>query len=117
MQMGLIDTIVNIILGALITALWAYLARFVKEQRRANSLNQQFIRSMQRAEITRYFRIVVEEGKPITTEELEHLEKCYNAYHDAGNNGVGTLMYDRIHKHVVLITKMDTDDVKIGGTE
>lgn len=73
------------------------------------------MRSQQRAEIVRYFRIVVENGDPITMEEMEHLDACYNAYHANGGNGTGTLMYEKIKEHVHLVTKFT--DEKIGGTE
>jgi hypothetical protein len=114
-QMNMLESVVNLLLAAMVSGLWAYLARFVKEQRKANKLNEVSIRSMQRSEITRYFRMVVEEGKPVTVEEMEHLERCYNAYHEAGGNGTATLMYDRIKEHAIIVTKID--DIKVGGTE
>ena len=114
-QMNMVETIIDVLLTTIISGLWVYLARFVKEQRKANKLNADSIRSMQRAEIARYFRVVVEEHKPVTIEELEHLDKCYNAYHEGGNNGVGTLMYERIKEHALIVTRVE--DVKIGGTE
>ena len=117
MQMNMVETVVNVLLTVMIGGLWAYLVRFVKEQRKANKLNADSIRSMQRSEITRYFRLIVEEGKPVTVEEMEHLEKCYTAYHDNGGNGTATLMYERIKEHAIIVTRVDTSDFKIGGTE
>ena len=116
-QMNVMENVVNLILAAMISGLWAYLVRFVKEQRKANKLNADSIRSMQRSEITRYFRLIVEERKPVTVEEMEHLEKCYTAYHDNGGNGTATLMYERIKEHAIIVTRVDTSDFKIGGTE
>ena len=116
-QMNVLENVVNLILAAMISGLWAYLVRFAKEQRKANKLNADSIRSMQRAEITRYFRLIVEERKPVTVEEMEHLEKCYTAYHDNGGNGTATLMYERIKEHAVIVTRVDASDFKIGGTE
>lgn len=115
-QMNVIETVVNVVLAAMIGALWSYLAKFVREQREANKRNSESIRSMQRAELTRYFRMVVEEHKPVSVEEMEHLEACYGAYHANGGNGTGTLMYERIKKCAVIVTKVE-EPIKIGGTE
>ena len=104
-QVSIFETIVAGLTLAALLGMWAMLRRFVKEQRDVNEANKQFIRSMQRAEIVRYFRIVVEQGNPVTTEELEHLNACYKAYHDNGGNGTGTLMYERIRDHVHLVTE------------
>lgn len=115
-QMNLVENVVNVILGLMIGALWAYLARFVKEQREANKRNSMSIRSMQRSELTRYFRMVVEDKKPISVEEMSHIEACYEAYHANGGNGTGTLMYERIKECAYIVTKIE-EPVKIGGTE
>lgn len=109
-QMNMVETIIDLLLTTIISGLWVYLARFVKEQRKANKLNEASIRSMQRSEIMRYFRMIVEDGKPVTVEELDHLDKCYNAYHESGGNGTATLMYERIKQHAIIVTK-------IGGEE
>ena len=111
-QMNVLENVVNLVLAAMISGLWAYLARFVKEQREANKRNAESIRSMQRAEITRYFRLIVEEGKPVSVEEMEHLEKCYNAYHDNGGNGTATLMYERIKQNAVIVTRVEAPAAK-----
>lgn len=115
-QMNVFENVVNVILAAMISGLWAYLVKFVKEQREANSRNSESIRSMQRSELTRYFRMVVEEKQPISVEEMSHLEACYEAYHANGGNGTGTLMYERIQKCAVIVTKVE-EPIKIGGTE
>ena len=115
-QMNLAETIVNGILVLMIGALWGYLSKFVKEQREANKRNAMSIRSMQRSELTRYFRMVVEDKKPISMEEMTHVEACYKAYHANGGNGTGTLMYERIKECAHIVTKVD-EQVKIGGTE
>lgn len=91
---------------AALLGMWAMLRGFIKEQRKANEANRLSIRSMQRAEITRYFRMVVEECKPISPEEMSHLEACYEAYHESGGNGTGTLMYERICANAKLVTKI-----------
>lgn len=114
-QMNVFENVVNVILAAMIGALWSYLARFVKEQREANKRNSESIKSMQRAELTRYFRMVIEERKPVSVEEMQHLEKCYEAYRANGGDGTGALMYERIRKYAVIVTKVD--DEKIGGAE
>lgn len=99
-----------------LTGVFKMLRDFIKEQREANERNEEFRHSMQRAEIARTFRLVVEEGKPVTREELEHLEATYRAYSGDGQNGVGTLMYERIKQNAYIVTKVDKD-LKIGGTE
>lgn len=114
-QMNLAENIINVLLAAMIGALWSYLAKFVKEQREANSRNAESLKSMQRAELTRYFRMVIEERKPVSVEEMQHLEKCYEAYRANGGDGTGALMYERIRKYAVIVTKVD--DEKIGGAE
>lgn len=114
-QMNLAENIVNLLLAAMIGALWSYLAKFVKEQREANSRNAESLKSMQRAELTRYFRMVIEERKPVSVEEMQHLEKCYEAYRSNGGDGTGALMYERIRKYAVIVTKVD--DERIGGVE
>ena len=47
---------------------------------------------------------LVEQGNPITVEEMQHLESCYNAYHADGNNGVGTILYEKIRDHAIIKT-------------
>ena len=114
-QMNLAENIINVLLAAMIGALWSYLAKFVKEQREANSRNAESLKSMQRAELTRYFRMVIEERKPVSVEEMQHLEKCYEAYRANGGDGTGALMYERIRENAVIVTKVD--DERIGGVE
>ena len=103
------------VLGTLMVTSLLYLVKklntFAKEQRASNERTRRFERSMQRAEINRYFRIVVEQGNPISPEELSHLESCYKAYHEDGGNGVGTLMWERIYEHVKLVTTVDEKEV------
>lgn len=106
LQISIFESVVAGLTLAALIGMWAMLRRFIKEQRTVNAANKRFVRSMQRAEIVRYFRIVVEQGNPVTTEELEHLDSCYNAYHDNGGNGTGTLMYKRIIDHAYLVTKL-----------
>lgn len=103
-QISLFEAIVTSVLTAGMVSMFAMIWRFVKEQREVNEANRQFIRSMQRAEIIRYFRIVVEQDNPITSEEMDHLHDCYNAYHNTGGNGSGTFMYQKIIAHARLIT-------------
>lgn len=120
MEMAL-TILVSVISGltlAGLTGVMKMLRGFIKEQRAANERNDEFRHSMQRAEIARTFRFVVEEGKPVTREELEHLEATYRAYSGDGQNGVGTLMYERIKENAIIVTKVDvSNDIKIGGTE
>ena len=104
--MDALQTAITALIGVAVAGLWAYLASFVKEQRRANRANTEFQRSQQRAEIMRAFQRHVEDGKAISPDELAHLEACYEAYHANGGNGTGTLMYERIKEHAVLVTRI-----------
>ena len=52
----------------------------------------------------------MEQGNPITPEELSHLEACYEAYHNAGGNGTGTVMYERVMKHVKIVTTVQGEN-------
>lgn len=101
---SMLEICVTAFLTAMIGGMWTFLVRFAHRQKLANDASRDFERSMQRAEIIRYFRIVVEQGHPITTEELSHLESCYQAYHNAGGNGTGTVMYNRVMEHVKIVT-------------
>ena len=108
---GVLGTVLSGITVAAIGIIGKMLMTFIKEQRSENERSKQFERSMQRAEIIRYFRIVVEQGMPISPEELSHLESCYEAYHENGGNGVGTLMYERVREHAKLITQVAKEDM------
>ena len=103
-QISVFESVIGGVTLAAILGMWAMLLRFIKEQRKVNETNKMFIRSMQRAEIVRYFRIVVEQGNPITPTEMEHITSCYEAYHENGGNGTGTLMFNRISEYVRLMT-------------
>lgn len=103
-QISVFESVVGGLTLAALIGLWAMMRKFIKEQREANKANKMSIRSMQRAEILRYFRIVVEQGNPVSPEELSHLEACYNAYHESGGNGTGTLMYNRILENAKIVT-------------
>ena len=105
--LGVLATVLSGVLLAAVTWLVKTLNSFIKEQRAENENNNKFIRSMQRAEIIRYFRIVVEQGNPITPEELGHLTECYETYHDNGGNGSGTVMFNKILDHVHIVTTAD----------
>ena len=92
---------------AAVLAVWSALLKFIKEQKKVNELQADSIRSMQRAEIFRAFQRHVEDGVPMSPEELEHLERCYEAYKASGGNGTGTLMYEKVKTHATLVTKVD----------
>ena len=108
----IIGVAASVLSGSLLAAvMWLVrtLNAFIKEQREENENNKRFIRSAQRAEIIRYFRIVVEQGNPITPEELSHLTECYETYHANGGNGSGTVMFNKILDHVYIITTADNN--------
>ena len=104
--LGIIASVLSAIIVVILRKFGKDLSDFITEQKAQNVKNNEFQRSMQRAEIIRYFRIVVEQGQPISPEELEHLNKCYDAYHGNGGNGVGTIMYERICERVKLVTQV-----------
>ncbi len=104
---GVIGSVVSGLLLAAVLWMVRTLNGFIREQREENEANKKFIRSMQRAEIIRYFRIVVEQGNPITPEELSHLTECYESYHGTGGNGSGTVMFNKVLDHVRIVTTAD----------
>jgi len=104
---GIFGSVCSSIAVAAIVALWRMMRKFVREQREENKRNAEFRHSQELAEITRMFQRAVEDGKPVTHEELSHLEATYAAYHGDGCNGVGTMMYERIKEHAVLKTRAD----------
>lgn len=105
MLITIITGALTTLVGAGVLALFRRLTRFESAQREANALNAESIRSMQRAELMRMFERVVEDGKPVTVEDLEHIESCYKAYHASGGNGTGTMLYNRILEHAYVVTK------------
>ena len=107
---AILETVVSAAIGSALLALFRKLNKFMAEQREANRLNSESIRSMQRDAILRMYQSVVEEGKPITVEELDHLKKCYNSYHNNGGNGTGTYMYGKIIERAVMVTKAEGGD-------
>lgn len=107
MDAHIVSVVSSIVSGLTLAGLLAILKilrGFIKEQREVNQRNKEFEKSMQRSEINRYFRLVVEEGKPVSPEELSHLESSYNAYTAAGGNGTGKLMYERVLEHAHIVT-------------
>ena len=105
MTISIATGVLTTLIGALLLALFRRLTRFEKDQRRANKLNAESIQSMQRAELMRMFERVVEDNKPVTIEEMEHVEACYQAYHESGGNGTGTWLYDRIRENAYVVTR------------
>lgn len=103
-QISVFEGVLSGLILAAIIGLWAIMRRFVKDQRAVNEANRNFIRSQQRAEIVRYFRIVVEQGQPITIEEMDHITSCYASYSANGGNGTGKLMYERIQEFACIAT-------------
>ena len=113
MALAIIEGVLTCVVGAGVLAVARMLSGFAKRQRVSDELMRESLRSMQRAELLRMFQRVVEDGKPVTVEELEHDEACYKAYHDIGGNDVGSWLYQQIKDHAFVVTKA----VKIGGTE
>lgn len=113
--------ILSIALDVLITVVVIPLLRKVidlsKAMHAADKRNRDFEMSMQWAEIVRAFQRHVEDGKPMTLEEMAHLDACYEAYHANGGNSTGTMLYERIKEHAKIVTKIDESNMKVGGTE
>ena len=110
-QVSIFETVIGGVTLAAVLGMWAMLLAFIKKQNAVNKATKDFIHSQQRAEIMRAFQRHVEDGKPITPEEMEHLDKCYEAYHSDGCNGTGTFMYERLKKHAVLVTRVYEDGI------
>lgn len=104
LQLDLISLIVSALVGIVVGDMYRRLVKFTAEQRKVNAANAMANRSVQRDVLYRYFRIVVEQGQSITPEELEHINRCYTAYHENGGNGTGTTMYERIKEHARINT-------------
>ena len=105
--MSIVADVLSCLVGAAVLYMIRQLHEFRDEQREVNQASQLANRSMERDVLYRYFHYVVERGEGITPEELEHVTRCYEAYHANGGNGAGTLMYERIMKHVRLETGRD----------
>lgn len=108
-QMSVFGDVLGGVTLAAVLGMWGMLVGFIKKQSAVNKVNKEFMHSQQRAEIMRAFQRHVEDGKPITLEEMEHLDKCYEAYHSDGCNGAGTFMYERVKRHAVLVTRVDDE--------
>ena len=93
---AVLEGVLSATLTAAIIALCKTVISMRKEQRENTHQMKLSIMSMQKAEMLRIFQRVVEDRKPITLEELEHLETCYKAYHANGGNGTGTVLYNKI---------------------
>jgi len=104
--LGILASVLSAVVLAILKKVSDSLSGFIAEQKAQNKRNNEFQRSMQRAELNRYFRIVVEQGNPVSPEELSHVTSCYNAYHENGGNGVGTIMYERICEYAKLVTEV-----------
>jgi len=104
--LGIIASVLSALIVVILKNVSKELADFITEQKAQNKRNNEFQRSMQRAEINRYFRIVVEQGNSISPEELAHVTRCYDAYHANGGNGVGTIMYERICEYSNIVTQV-----------
>ena len=108
-QMSVFGDVLGGVTLAAVLGMWAMLVGFIKKQSAVNKVNKEFMHSQQRAEIMRAFQRHVEDGHPISPDELAHLEDCYKAYHESGGNGTGTFMYERIKKYAVLVTRVDEE--------
>ena len=115
--MELLSIALDVLITAVVIPLLKKVVELSNAMREADKRNREFEMSMQWAEIVRAFQRHVEDGKPISLEEMEHLDKCYEAYHASGGNSTGTLLYERIKTHAKIITKVDAEEIKVGGTE
>ena len=104
---AIIEGAATTVLACVVVALFRQFKGFASDQRKANELNRESIRSMQRAELLRMFQRCVEDGRPVTFEELEHVNACYAAYHANGGNGTGTWLWERINENAFVVTKAE----------
>lgn len=102
---AIIESVVSGLLLAGLLGTWGIINKFIKEQKKTNELMNESIASMQREVIVRAFQRHVEDKKPMSLEELEHLDACYEAYIASGHNGPAKIMYEKIQKFAVVTTK------------
>lgn len=105
MLISIITGVLTAVLGALVVGLCRMMLTFMRSQKETDALMRESIASMQKAELLRMFQRVVEDGKPITVEEMEHVTACYESYHKSGGNGTGTWLYEQVMDNAYVVTK------------
>ena len=102
---AIIESIISAVLLAGLAGAWRMFRGFIIEQKKTNELMSESIASMQREVIVRGFQRHVEDKKPISLEEMQHLTNCYNAYVASGHNGPIKIMYEKIQTYATITTK------------
>lgn len=115
--MEILSIVLDFLISAVVIPLLKKVIDLSKAMHEADARNKAFEMSMQQSEIIHAFQRHVEDGKPMSLEEMKHLDASYKAYHANGGNDVGTLLYERTKQYARIVTKVDEEPVKIGGTE
>lgn len=103
-QISVIEGVLTAVVVAMLTGMWAMLAKFIKEQKATNEANRKANRAMQKSMLLQAFHRVVELGEPLTDDEFQVAKDCYEAYHANGGNGTGTVMWESVEKCVEITT-------------
>ena len=114
-QLEILSIALDVLITVVVVPLLKKVIDLSRDMHDADKRNREFEMSMQWSEIVRAFQRHVEDGKPISLEEMEHLDKCYEAYHANGGNSTGTLLYERVKANARIVTKVEEDEQKIGG--
>ena len=106
---AIVESIVSGLLLAALLGSWSVFRRFIREQRELNYLMSESIASMQREVIIRAFQRHIEDGKPMSVEEMDHLDACYEAYTASGHDGTARILYEKTKHYAVMTTKVGSD--------
>lgn len=90
------DQIVTSVMSTVAVGILAWLARSMRALVATNEAQKDGIRSILRNELVRLHRELVEGQGWCTLEDKEYAERTYQAYHELGGNGTGTVLYEDI---------------------
>ena len=103
--MKLAETVVALVLGAVVTWCVARINRMGDEGRDAAAAQSRredaldaAVRTLLRSHIVDAYDVYVLGDKPMSVERRQELDSCYQAYHALGGNGTGTGLYEEICK-------------------
>ncbi len=67
-----------------------------RQERETMEALRRGVRSLLRCELVRSHRDHCIRGDPMSIEDREYVARTYEAYHELGGNGVGTLLYEEL---------------------
>lgn len=88
--------IVQEVIGWAVPVLCAALLAFMASTWRSIRSLRDGVRSLLRCEIVHAHRMYVLRGEPMGLEDLEYVQRTYQAYHGLGGNGMGTKLWHDI---------------------